>query len=119
MTSLEMTATRKPVTVVLPPDLTDTAVKDVGPVLRRIVEDAEAGGEVRLDAGEVGQLGARALGLFVALRRMGADRGVEVVVSNASAQLCAGLAIGGLLTRVRLSDAGVPSPQVHMYDASR
>lgn len=92
---------RSAITVGLPADLTDAAVDDLGPVLRQLASD-DTWREVRLDGAAVRHLTARALGLLVALPRIGAAHDVRVVIRNASTPLRDALAVGRLVDRVEL-----------------
>ena len=90
--------------VALPADFTDAAVDDLGPELR---SEAVGGSwqEIRLDGREVRYLSPRALGLLVSLSQLAAAREVRVVISGASPQLAAGLALGRLIDRIQLDSS--------------
>ena len=91
-------------TVALPADFTDAAVDDIGPKLR----NETLGGswqEIRLDGRDVRYLSPRALGLLVSLSQLAAVREVRVVISGASPQLAAGLALGRLIDRIQLDSS--------------
>lgn len=94
-------------TVALPADFNDAAVDELDPVLRHHAADG-SWQEVRLDGRHVRSVTARGLGLLASVSQLGATRALRVVITGASPQLAAGLALGRLIDRIELGRSDAP-----------